>query len=223
MILIIDNYDSFTHNLARYFQELGQVVEVVRNDVVSFDKLKNYKLKALVVSPGPCSPEESAISLQAVEYFADKIPILGVCLGHQAIGQVFGGQVVRATKIMHGKASQVYHDGTGVFEGLESPLQVVRYHSLVLAANVIPESFKVTAWAYDNSDSVAPFEGDKVVMAIEHKSLPIFGVQFHPESVLSHHGHRVLRNFCTLAGLGFVDQSLENLPQNMDSSAEAMN
>lgn len=187
MLLLIDNYDSFTHNLSRYFAELGTKVEVVRNDQISGDEIARLAPRYLVISPGPCTPNESGVSLQAIQSFAGQIPILGVCLGHQAIGQVFGASVVRAQRIMHGKTSEVAHVQSALFKNVASPFSATRYHSLVLDGKSIPDEFEVTAWTMD--------EGHKTVMAIEHRTQPIYGVQFHPESMLTASGHQILSNF----------------------------
>ncbi|MAD53371.1 MULTISPECIES: aminodeoxychorismate/anthranilate synthase component II [unclassified Idiomarina] len=190
MIALIDNYDSFTHNLARYFEELGEAVWVVRNDAISITDLLARQPRALVISPGPCSPNESGVSLAAIEACAEHMPILGVCLGHQAIAQVWGAQVVRAPRVMHGKVSKVCHDGKGLYHGLSSPIEVTRYHSLIVAQETLPESFIVDAW-------VESEEFGTEVMGMRHKELPIFGVQFHPESVLTQSGHALIDNFLT--------------------------
>ncbi|MEC7642878.1 MAG: aminodeoxychorismate/anthranilate synthase component II [Pseudomonadota bacterium] len=190
MIALIDNYDSFTHNLARYFEELGEAVWVVRNDAISITDLLARQPRALVISPGPCSPNESGVSLAAIEACAEHMPILGVCLGHQAIAQVWGAQVVRAPRVMHGKVSKVCQDGKGLYHGLSSPIEVTRYHSLIVAQETLPESFIVDAW-------VESEEFGTEVMGMRHKELPIFGVQFHPESVLTQSGHALIDNFLT--------------------------
>lgn len=187
MLLLIDNYDSFTHNLARYFVELGQQVKVVRNNDIDILGISSLNPDYLVISPGPCTPNESGISLQAIKHFHGQIPILGVCLGHQALGQVFGAQVERATNIKHGKTSQVMHNRSALFSGVSNPFVATRYHSLLLANDSIPEDFAVTAWC-EEKDSIE-------VMAIEHISLPSMGVQFHPESLLTESGHQILSNF----------------------------
>ncbi len=184
MIVMIDNYDSFTYNLVQYLGELGEDVQVFRNDKVTVQQIEALAPERLVVSPGPCDPHQAGISKQAIEYFAGKIPILGVCLGHQAIGEVFGGRVVRAERLMHGKTSPIKHDGRGVFNGLESPLEATRYHSLIVEQTSLPDCLEETAW----SDS-----GE--LMGIRHKSFAIEGVQFHPESILTRSGHDLLRNF----------------------------
>jgi len=186
MLLMIDNYDSFTFNLVQYFQQLGQEVVVKRNDEVTIEQITSLKPTHLVISPGPCSPNEAGVSLSAIEYFAGKLPILGVCLGHQAIAQVFGANVIRAKRVMHGKTSAIEHLGTGLFQGLNNPLTVTRYHSLLVDS--VPEHFRLDAWYQD------PIHGMEI-MAMRHDTLPIYGVQFHPESVLTEQGHELLRNF----------------------------
>ena len=184
MILLIDNYDSFTWNLYQYFCELGAEVVVRRNDVLSLEDVAALNPQKIVISPGPCTPDESGISLAAIEHYAGKLPILGVCLGHQAIGQVFGATIVRAAKVMHGKTSPVTHTGTGVFSGLNSPLTVTRYHSLVIDPPTLPDCFEVTAWSETRE-----------IMGIRHREWDLEGVQFHPESILSEQGHQLLANF----------------------------
>lgn len=188
MLLIIDNYDSFTYNLYQYFCELGADVQVKRNDAVSLSDIEQLSPSHLVISPGPCMPSEAGISLDAVSHFAGEIPILGVCLGHQAIGQAFGAQVVKARKVMHGKTTAIHHNQQGVFKGLNRPLTVTRYHSLVIAPETLPASFEVTAWSLHDGNV-------DEIMGIRHKTLPIEGVQFHPESILSEQGHELLNNF----------------------------
>ncbi|MBW5408179.1 aminodeoxychorismate synthase component II [Morganella morganii] len=188
MLLIIDNYDSFTYNLYQYFCELGADVQVKRNDAVSLSDIGQLSPSHLVISPGPCTPSEAGISLDAVSHFAGEIPILGVCLGHQAIGQAFGAQVVKARKVMHGKTTAIHHNQQGVFKGLNRPLTVTRYHSLVIAPETLPASFEVTAWSLHDGNV-------DEIMGIRHKTLPIEGVQFHPESILSEQGHELLNNF----------------------------
>ncbi|MBL8521602.1 MAG: aminodeoxychorismate/anthranilate synthase component II [Betaproteobacteria bacterium] len=187
MLLMIDNYDSFTFNLVQYFGELGEDVKVVRNDELTLDAIAKLNPARLVVSPGPCSPNEAGISVSAIERFAGKMPILGVCLGHQSIGQAFGGRIVHARTLMHGKTSQVTHTGVGVFADLPSPFRVTRYHSLVIERSSCPACLDVTAWTED---------GD--IMGIRHRSLPVEGVQFHPESIMTEHGHALLKNFLNL-------------------------
>lgn len=193
MLLLIDNYDSFTHNLARYFRELGQQVVVVRNDQIDIAGIERLAADYLVISPGPCTPNEAGISLQAIRHFAGKLPILGVCLGHQAIGQVFGAQVVRAQQVMHGKTSWVAHTNSSLFHNIDSPFIATRYHSLVLDWASIPAEFKVTAWVEES-------DGQRTAMAIEHQTLAVCGVQFHPESVLTEAGHCILKNFLQAYG-----------------------
>jgi anthranilate synthase/aminodeoxychorismate synthase-like glutamine amidotransferase len=188
MVLIIDNYDSFTFNLARYFEELGAKVKVIKNDELSISELQKLDFTHLVISPGPCSPNESGICLDAIAAFAGKVPLLGVCLGHQAIGQVFGAKVIRAKNIKHGKTSviQVKH-AHGIFESIQSIFIATRYHSLVLELETLPELLEITA--------VCSESGDTEIMGIQHKTMPIFGVQFHPESLLTQEGHKILNNF----------------------------
>jgi anthranilate synthase component 2 len=188
-VLMIDNYDSFTYNLVQYLGELDAEVEVVRNDQVSVDEVLATDASHVMVSPGPCTPNEAGVSMAAIEALAGKIPILGVCLGHQSIGQVFGGDIVHAGKIMHGKTSQVFHTGVGVFAGLDSPFVATRYHSLVIDKNSLPDCLEVTAWTENSDGSVDE------IMGVRHRQLVIEGVQFHPESILTEHGHRLLRNF----------------------------
>ena len=189
MVLVIDNYDSFTYNIVQYLCELGAEVVVHRNDEIDLDGIERAAPSHLLISPGPCTPNEAGISLAVVKHFAGQLPILGVCLGHQAIGQVFGADVVRARQVMHGKTSPVYHHGVGVFTGLENPLEVTRYHSLVLAPDSLPEEIEVTAWTR-RADGTRD-EG----MGIRHRSLDVEGVQFHPESILTRQGHELLANF----------------------------
>lgn len=192
MLLLIDNYDSFTHNLARYFCELGQRVKVVRNDEISIAEIRRLAPDYLVISPGPCTPDQSGISLNAIEIFAGQLPILGVCLGHQAIGQVLGAKVVQATSIMHGKTSEIAHEQHPMFAQVPNPFIATRYHSLVLEPETLPKELQKTAWV--NSNQAQP-----EIMAIAHRTLPLFGVQFHPESLLTSSGHQILRNFLTLS------------------------
>ena len=189
MLLMLDNYDSFTYNLVRYFRELGAEVVVYRNDEISLAEIEQLAPSHLVISPGPRTPNEAGISMAAIAHFAGKIPVLGVCLGHQSIGQVFGGKVIRAEKVMHGKTSMVSHEQLGVFAGLDQPVEVTRYHSLVVDAASLPECLEATAWSLNAA-------GEKeVIMGIRHKTLDVEGVQFHPESVLTHQGHALLANF----------------------------
>jgi len=185
MLLMIDNYDSFTYNLVQYFGELGEDVRVVRNDQATVAEIAAMRPDRICVSPGPCSPNEAGISVPVIESFAGELPILGVCLGHQAIATAFGGDIVRAPTIMHGKTVSIDHTGTDIFRGLPSPYTVIRYNSLTIDPNTLPDCLQVTATA----------RGDGDIMGVRHKTLPIYGVQFHPESVLSEHGHALLRNF----------------------------
>jgi anthranilate synthase component 2 len=189
MLLMIDNYDSFTYNVVQYLAELGADVQVHRNDEITLEQIEALNPERLVISPGPCTPSEAGISMDVIRRFAGKIPILGVCLGHQAIGQVFGGQVIRAGRVMHGKVSPVYHYSTGVFRGLNNPLQATRYHSLVVEQATLPDCLEVTAWTRNSDGSV------EEIMGVRHKTLAIEGVQFHPESIMSEQGHELLRNF----------------------------
>ena len=189
MLLMIDNYDSFTYNLVQYFGELGQKVSVYRNDEITVDEIENLKPKHVVISPGPCTPDEAGISLELIEKLAGKIPILGVCLGFQAIAQAFGGNIIGAQRIMHGKVSPIHHTGKGVFKGLKNPLNATRYHSLVAEQSTLPECLEVTAWTNNDSGSI------EEIMGVRHKTLAIEGVQFHPESILTEHGHQMLNTF----------------------------
>ncbi|EDX89566.1 class I glutamine amidotransferase, putative [Alcanivorax sp. DG881] len=186
---MIDNYDSFTYNLVQYLQELGAEVLVHRNDQISLEEIEALNPDRLMISPGPCTPNEAGISIAAIKHFAGKLPILGVCLGHQSIGQAFGGQVVRARQVMHGKTSPIYHSGQGVFRDLPSPYTATRYHSLVVEKDSLPDCLEMTAWTLKDDGSVDE------VMGMRHKTLPIEGVQYHPESILSEHGHALLENF----------------------------
>jgi anthranilate synthase component 2 len=186
---MIDNYDSFTFNLVQYFGELGADVHVYRNDEITTDRIAGLKPEFLVISPGPCTPLEAGISVEAIERFAGEIPILGVCLGHQSIGQAFGGKIVRAREVMHGKTSPVYHADTGVFSGLQNPLEATRYHSLVIEKETIPDCLEITAWTRDEQGQMDE------IMGVRHRELPVQGVQFHPESILTQHGHDMLDNF----------------------------
>ena len=184
MLLMIDNYDSFTYNLVQYFGELGEEVLVYRNDEISVEQVAMLKPGHIVVSPGPCTPAEAGVSVAVIRKFAGKIPILGVCLGHQSIGQAFGGKIVHAKQLMHGKTSPIHHKGVGVFEGLPSPFTATRYHSLVIERETIPDCLDITAWTDDGE-----------IMGVRHKTLQIEGVQFHPESILTEYGHEMLANF----------------------------
>lgn len=184
MLLMIDNYDSFTYNLVQYFGELGEDVRTFRNDDITLAQIEALKPDRICLSPGPCTPAEAGICIEVLKHFAGKIPMLGVCLGHQAIGAAFGGKVVRAKQIMHGKTSEVMHTGVGVFRGLPSPFTVIRYHSLAIERDSLPPTLEVTAWTADGE-----------IMGVRHTQYPIEGVQFHPESILSEHGHALLKNF----------------------------
>ncbi len=188
MLLMIDNYDSFTYNLVQYFGELGETVEVRRNDQITLDEVDTLAPQRIVISPGPCSPREAGISVALIRAWAGRAPILGVCLGHQAIGEAFGGEVVHARQLMHGKVSSVHHAQQGVFRGLPSPFQATRYHSLAVRRDTLPECLEVTAWTQDGE-----------IMGLRHKTLTVEGVQFHPESILTEHGHALLQNFLALS------------------------
>lgn len=189
MLLMIDNYDSFTYNLVQYFGELGADVQVHRNDQISVAEIEKLNLTHLVISPGPCTPNEAGISIEAIKHFSGKLPILGVCLGHQSIGQAFGGKIVHANNIMHGKTSMVKHNDVGVFRGLSNPLEATRYHSLVIDKASLPDCFEVTAWTENDAGEIDE------IMGVRHKDMAIEGVQFHPESILTQHGHDMLRNY----------------------------
>ncbi|MBO6851787.1 MAG: aminodeoxychorismate/anthranilate synthase component II [Marinobacter sp.] len=189
MLLMIDNYDSFTYNVVQYLAELGADVQVYRNDEITVAEIEALKPERLVISPGPCTPNEAGISMDAIRHFAGKLPILGICLGHQAIGQVYGGDIIRAGRVMHGKVSPVFHEDSGVFRGLSNPLQATRYHSLVIDKATLPDCLEVTAWTRNDDGSV------EEIMGVRHKTLPIEGVQFHPESIMTEQGHELLRNF----------------------------
>ena len=184
MLLMIDNYDSFTYNLVQYFGELGETVEVFRNDEITLERIKTLNAQRIVISPGPCTPNEAGVSLSLLKEYGGQVPTLGVCLGHQSIGQAFGGKIVHAKQIMHGKTSPIYHHDMGVFQGLPNPFTATRYHSLVIERESLPDCLEITAWTEDGE-----------IMGVRHKLLPIEGVQFHPESILSEHGHQLLRNF----------------------------
>jgi len=190
MLLVIDNYDSFTYNLVQYLGELGAEVVVRRNDAISVDEIGELAPSAIVLSPGPCTPKEAGVTVDTIRRWGSSIPILGVCLGHQAIGEAYGGDVVRAERVMHGKTSQVCHDGTGIFAGLPSPMEVMRYHSLIVDRDSIPESLVITAVGQDDPSEVH---------AVRHREHPVYGVQFHPESVMTPHGKALLNNFLELA------------------------
>jgi anthranilate synthase/aminodeoxychorismate synthase-like glutamine amidotransferase len=187
MILVIDNYDSFTYNLVQYFGELGAEIVVRRNDEVTVAEIETMNPERIVVSPGPCTPNEAGISCEVIQTFGGKKPILGVCLGHQSIGQVYGGDVVRADRLMHGKTSPIHHTGENVYTGLPSPFEATRYHSLLVKRDTLPDCLRITAWTE---------EGE--IMGLAHKELPVYGVQFHPESILTSEGKNLLRNFLTL-------------------------
>jgi anthranilate synthase component 2 len=184
MLLMIDNYDSFTYNLVQYFGELGADVRVFRNDQITVAEIEKLKPDHIVVSPGPCTPTEAGVSVETIQKLAGKIPILGVCLGHQSIGQAFGGKIVRARQLMHGKTSMIHHKEQGVFHGLPTPFEATRYHSLVIERESCPSVLEITAWTEDGE-----------IMGVRHKSLAVEGVQFHPESILTQHGHAMLANF----------------------------
>lgn len=183
MLLVIDNYDSFTYNLVQFFGELGAEMEVRRNDEVTVEEIKDLKPQRICISPGPCSPNEAGISCAVISQFGPEVPILGVCLGHQSIGQVYGGEIVRAEQLMHGKTSMIEHDGEGIFRGLDSPLEATRYHSLIIRKDSLPECLEQTAWCGD------------LIMGIRHRDFPVHGVQFHPESILTEGGKQLLANF----------------------------
>jgi anthranilate synthase component 2 len=188
MILMIDNYDSFTFNVVQYLLELGAEVTVKRNDEVTVADIEAMEPQKIVISPGPCTPNEAGVSLDTVAYFAGKIPLLGICLGHQSIGQSFGGDIVRAKEVMHGKTSMIYHNGSGVFAELANPFEATRYHSLVVAPQTLPDCLEVTAWTEENGEVDA-------IMGFRHREFDVEGVQFHPESILTEHGHQLLNNF----------------------------
>lgn len=184
MILVIDNYDSFTYNLVQYLGEIGEELEVYRNDRIDINQIEQMAPDAILISPGPCTPNEAGISLSLIEHFKASIPILGVCLGHQSIAQAFGGNVVRASKLMHGKTSEIYHDGKTIFQGLPSPYTATRYHSLIVERETLPDCLEISAETEDGE-----------IMGLRHKRYPIEGVQFHPESIITEHGHQLLKNF----------------------------
>ena len=192
MILMIDNYDSFTYNLVQYLGELGADVEVHRNDQVTLEDIEAMEPERIVISPGPCTPNEAGVSVDTIKRFAGKLPILGVCLGHQSIGQAFGGNIVRAREIMHGKTSMIYHDDTGLFQGLPNPFQATRYHSLIIDAASLPDVLRVNAWTQTENG-----ERDEI-MGVAHKAHTVVGMQFHPESILTPEGHDMLKNFLNM-------------------------
>ncbi|MFT7109373.1 MAG: anthranilate synthase component 2 [Psychrobacter glaciei] len=189
MLLMIDNYDSFTYNVVQYLGELGADVKVVRNDEITIEEIEALNPERIVISPGPCTPNEAGISVAAIKHFAGKLPILGICLGHQSIAQAFGGDIVRAGQVMHGKTSEMHHQDKGVFKDLAHPFTATRYHSLVIDKNTLPDCLEITAWTENQDGSM------EEIMGVQHKTLPIQGVQFHPESILSQHGHDLLNNF----------------------------
>ena len=191
MIFVLDNYDSFTYNLVQYLGELGAAVEVRRNDEVGVGEIEAMRPERIVVSPGPCTPQDAGISIELIRHFAGKVPLLGVCLGHQAIGAAFGGEVVRAKTLMHGKTSAVEHDGRTIFRGLDSPMTATRYHSLIVREEGLPRDLEVSAWTRDQ-------DGTRVIMGLRHRKLPVEGVQFHPESVLTNEGKKLVANFLEL-------------------------
>ncbi len=187
MLLMIDNYDSFTYNLVQYFLELGEEVEVIRNDKLSLDDIARMAPRRLVISPGPCTPKEAGISVAAIQRFAGEIPLLGICLGHQSMTEAFGGKVVRAERLMHGKTSPIQHDNTGIFKGIPNPFTATRYHSLIAERDSFPDCLRITAWTEEQE-----------IMGLEHKELPVWGMQFHPESILTSKGMALLKNFLDL-------------------------
>jgi len=189
MLLMIDNYDSFTYNLVQYFGELKVDVQVHRNDEITIAEIEKLNPEYLVISPGPCTPNEAGVSIEAIKHFAGKLPILGVCLGHQSIGQAFGGNIIHAKEIMHGKVSRMFHKDEGVFKNLENPLEATRYHSLVIDAETLPDCFEITAWTESENGVMDE------IMGVRHKDYAIEGIQFHPESILTQHGHAMLKNF----------------------------
>jgi len=189
MLLMIDNYDSFTYNIVQYLGELGQDVRVFRNDEITLAEIEALNPQHIVISPGPCSPNEAGVSMAVIQHFAGKIPVLGVCLGHQSIGQVFGGDVIRARQVMHGKTSPIHHKNQGVFRGLNNPLTATRYHSLIIDKNTLPDCLEITAWTELEDGSLDE------IMGVRHKTLAVEGVQFHPESILTEQGHDLLKNF----------------------------
>ena len=191
MVFVLDNYDSFTYNLVQYLGELGVTVEVRRNDEVTLDEVEALHPERIVLSPGPCTPQDAGISIEVIREFADTTPILGVCLGHQAIGAAFGGDVIRAKHLMHGKTSRVEHDGKTIFQGLSSPMTATRYHSLIVSEERLPKDLEITAWTSDG-------DGGRVIMGLRHRNYPVEGVQFHPESILTSEGKRLISNFLAL-------------------------
>ncbi|HEY5805712.1 MAG TPA: aminodeoxychorismate/anthranilate synthase component II [Lysobacter sp.] len=194
MLLMIDNYDSFTYNLVQYLQTLGAEVKVVRNDELNVAQIEALQPERIVVSPGPCTPNEAGVSVDVIRQLGPRIPIFGVCLGHQSLGQAYGGDVIRAKRIMHGKTSRIRHEGKGVFAGLPDGYEATRYHSLVVSRETLPDCLEITAWSETSDDASAPAEFDEI-MGLRHREHPVEGVQFHPESILTEHGHALLRNF----------------------------
>ncbi len=187
MIVMIDNYDSFTYNIVQYFGELGQEISVYRNDKISIDELKKMKPDKIIISPGPCTPNEAGISVNVIKKFHKSLPILGICLGHQSIGQAFGGKIVSSTRIMHGKTSPIVHNGTKIYDSISSPFEATRYHSLVIEKSSLPSCLNITSWTEEDNDIE--------IMGVEHIDYPTFGLQFHPESILTSSGHQLLKNF----------------------------
>ncbi len=193
MLLMIDNYDSFTYNLVQYLGELGADVEVHRNDQIALDEIEKLAPERIMISPGPCTPDQAGVSMDVIKQYAGKLPILGVCLGHQSIGQVFGGKIIHAKEIMHGKTSLIHHKNTGVFNGLENPYTATRYHSLVIEKDSLPDCLEITAWTENADGSMDE------IMGVRHKEFAVEGVQFHPESILTEHGHDLLKNFLDMS------------------------
>ncbi len=193
MLLMIDNYDSFTYNIVQYLGELGAQVQVYRNDAITLEQIEALQPRHIVISPGPCTPNEAGISVPVIKHFAGRIPLLGICLGHQGIGQAFGGDVIRARKVMHGKLSPIHHADKGVFQGLSNPFTATRYHSLVIDRKTLPDCLEITAWTVDDEGNMDE------IMGVRHRTLAVEGVQFHPESILSEHGHQLLKNFLDAA------------------------
>jgi len=196
MILMIDNYDSFTYNVVQYLMELDADIKVIRNDELSVSEIEALNPEKIVISPGPCTPNEAGVSVEVIKTFSGRLPILGICLGHQSIGQAFGGRIVRANKVMHGKISSIYHRGEGVFSGLSLPFDATRYHSLVIEKDSLPDCLEITAWTETEDQQL------EAIMGVRHRELNIEGVQFHPESILTQHGHDLLRNFLEGSSLG---------------------
>ena len=200
MLLMIDNYDSFTYNVVQYLGELNADVKVIRNDELSTDEILALQPERIVISPGPCTPNEAGVSMAVIEKFSGVLPILGICLGHQSIGQVFGANIVRAEQVMHGKTSAIYHDGKGVFKSLRNPFEATRYHSLVIEKSSLPECLEISAWTQTEAGNMDE------IMGVRHKTLAIEGVQFHPESILTEHGHDLLANFLAFPNLPIKDR-----------------